>query len=104
MIFFLNYQACYRTTKVQMSVNNSKMNDCKCDGKTLTFFKGVPSGSTINKFLIFKHNNINDSWSSLEMSRTRSTALERLVMTFLGGLNQFYGIPTLALGPGKSFV
>ena len=34
------------------------------------------------------------------MSRARSTALERLVMALLGGLNRFYGIPTLALGPG----
>ena len=37
---------------------------------------------------------------SFDMSRTRSTALERLVITLLGGLNRFYGIPTLALGPG----
>ena len=37
---------------------------------------------------------------SVDMSRTRSTALERLVITLLGGLNRFYGIPTLALGPG----
>ena len=35
-----------------------------------------------------------------KMSRTRSTALERLVIQLLGGLNRFYGIPTLALGPG----
>ena len=33
------------------------------------------------------------------MSRTRSTTLERLVIQLLGGLNRFYGIPTLALGP-----
>ena len=42
-------------------------------------------------------------WSSLKMSRTRSTALERSVITLLGEgeiLNRFYGIPTLALGPG----
>ena len=31
---------------------------------------------------------------------TKSTALERLVMKLLGGLNRFYGIPTLALGLG----
>ena len=37
---------------------------------------------------------------SYDMSRTRSTALERLVITLLGGLNRFCGIPTLALGPG----
>ena len=35
-----------------------------------------------------------------EMSHTKSTALERLVMKLLGGLNRFYGIPTLALGLG----
>ena len=37
------------------------------------------------------------------MSRTRSTALERLVITLLeggGGLHRFYWIPILALGPG----
>ena len=33
------------------------------------------------------------------MSSTRSTALERLAITLQGGLNQFYGIPTLAIGP-----
>ena len=33
------------------------------------------------------------------MSRTRSTALERSVIPLLGGLNRFYGIPTLTLGP-----
>ena len=36
------------------------------------------------------------------MSRIRSTALERSVIPLLvgggGGLNRFYGIPTLALG------
>ena len=35
-----------------------------------------------------------------EMSHTKSTALERLVIQLLGGLNRFYGIPTLALGLG----
>ena len=34
------------------------------------------------------------------MGRTRSTALEWSVITLLEGLNRFYGIPTLALGPG----
>ena len=34
------------------------------------------------------------------MSRTRSTPLERSVITLLGGFNWFKGIPTLALGPG----
>ena len=34
------------------------------------------------------------------MSRTRSTALELLVIILLGSLNSFYGIPTLVLGPG----
>ena len=34
------------------------------------------------------------------MSHTKSTALERLVIQLLGGLNRFYGIPTLALGLG----
>ena len=34
------------------------------------------------------------------MSRTRSTALERLVIILLGGLNRLYGTPTLVLGPG----
>ena len=34
------------------------------------------------------------------MSHTKSAALERLVMKLLGGLNRFYGIPTLALGLG----
>ena len=33
------------------------------------------------------------------MSRIRSTALERSVIILLEGLNRFYGIPTLALGP-----
>ena len=35
-----------------------------------------------------------------EMSHTKSTALERLVIQLLGGLNRFYRIPTLALGLG----
>ena len=30
------------------------------------------------------------------MSRTSSTVLEQLVIILLGGLNRFYGIPTLA--------
>ena len=34
------------------------------------------------------------------MSHTKSTALERLVIQLLGGLNRFYGILTLALGLG----
>ena len=34
------------------------------------------------------------------MSHIKSTALERLVIHLLGGLNRFYGIPTLALGLG----
>ena len=34
------------------------------------------------------------------MSHTKSTALEQLVIHLLGGLNRFYGIPTLALGLG----
>ena len=32
------------------------------------------------------------------MSHTKSTALERLVIQLLGGLNRFYRIPTLAPG------
>ena len=35
------------------------------------------------------------------MNHTKSTALERLVIQLLGGLNRFYGIPTLALGLDK---
>ena len=35
-----------------------------------------------------------------EMSHTKSIALEQLVIQILGGLNRFYGIPSLALGLG----
>ena len=35
-----------------------------------------------------------------EMSHTKNTALERLVIQLLGDLNRFYGTPTLVLGLG----
>ena len=47
----------------------------------------------------YRHDSRADKDLYLHDRHADSTAFERLVIILLGGLNQFYGIPTLALGP-----